>query len=163
MKSPKRDEEQHQIIDEEEQERMAARAKASAETVFYTAELMESILLNLPMQDLIRAQAVCCHWRKVVATSKVHLQHLLLEPCRSWVAAHAKSDSFGRWNSSEPQEQLHQYGVPFRPSPLMVTKGGPEQSDVPGNTPVAIISLFVYELWAMTDGKWDCSTANREL
>ncbi|KAI7475844.1 hypothetical protein KC351_g9810 [Hortaea werneckii] len=48
--------------------------------VFTTVELLELILLKLPMQDLLRARQVRNHWRQVIVSSTAIQKALFLRP-----------------------------------------------------------------------------------
>ncbi|KAI7374466.1 hypothetical protein KC336_g20211 [Hortaea werneckii] len=48
--------------------------------VFTTVELLELILLKLPIKDLLRAQEVRDHWRQVIAGSNAIQKSLFLRP-----------------------------------------------------------------------------------
>ncbi|KAF7187798.1 hypothetical protein HII31_10698 [Pseudocercospora fuligena] len=60
----------------EEQQQLGAAAAA----VFYTAELLESILKLLPMRDLLLDQRVCTHWRDAIKQSPELQQNLFFQP-----------------------------------------------------------------------------------
>ncbi|KAI7298394.1 hypothetical protein KC315_g18061 [Hortaea werneckii] len=59
--------------------------------VFTTVELLEAILLELPMKDILRAQQVCKHWKQVIAGSNAIKKALFMRP---GTAAEAAVDSF---------------------------------------------------------------------
>jgi len=68
-------------------------ASAMAYTVCHealsTIELLENILLNLPTQDLLRAQRVCHHWRSTIENSSPLQENLFFKPVASritWLA-----------------------------------------------------------------------------
>lgn len=102
MTKLKHDEKQRRLVDEEEQERMTTAAKAAAEKVFDTAELLEIILLNLPMKDLIHAQATSRNWREAIAGSDELQRRLFLKARNLQTAARAKNNGITPWNSEMP-------------------------------------------------------------
>ncbi|KAF7197342.1 hypothetical protein HII31_01152 [Pseudocercospora fuligena] len=56
-------------------------ANGSAGKVLATAELLEAILINLPIRDLLLAQRVCRLWRDSVSVSKPLKRQIFLELC----------------------------------------------------------------------------------
>lgn len=59
--------------------------------VFTTVEMLEAVLLELPMKDLLRAQQVRKHWKQVM-TGSIAIQRALF--MRPGIAAEAAVDSF---------------------------------------------------------------------
>jgi hypothetical protein len=54
---------------------------AATATAFGLPELLEDILLHLPLKDLLLAQGVCKGWRDLIQDSKKARMALYLEPC----------------------------------------------------------------------------------
>lgn len=78
--------------------RSAAR-KNSAYAVFYTTEILELILLNLPMRDLLLSQRVTPKWRNVIKANKKLQQTLFFEP----------ADSSTVWRLTQTRDSLYRY------------------------------------------------------
>ena len=54
----------------------------ACQRVFNTFELVESILMLLPLRDLLRVQAVCKHWNGVIGSSSSIQEVLFLRPAK---------------------------------------------------------------------------------
>ncbi|KAK4898597.1 hypothetical protein LTR27_003769 [Elasticomyces elasticus] len=52
----------------------------AAHQVFHITELLQSILLDLPMQDLLLAQRVCSTWKEVIDGSQAIQRTLFFIP-----------------------------------------------------------------------------------
>lgn len=63
-------------------------------SVFATPELVEGILIHLPLKDLLFAQAVCTYWKAVIDGSQLLQKALFFRPATSdvafWHAYHGK-------------------------------------------------------------------------
>ncbi|KAI7356321.1 hypothetical protein KC320_g2318 [Hortaea werneckii] len=59
---------------------MSKPSMSAVAKVFTTVELLELILLKLPMQDLLRARQVRDHWRQVIVSSAAIQKALFLRP-----------------------------------------------------------------------------------
>lgn len=73
-------------------------SQASAQA-FDTAELLEMILLSLPMRDLLFAQAVCRQWNELIGWSVKLQQALFIRPATNTTAKfnwERKPDSYAR-------------------------------------------------------------------
>lgn len=68
-----------------------------ASKVVAVTELLESILVELPMKDLLFAQKICKHWKAVIDTSDKLQKALFLKP---GTATDAPPDAFGFSNES---------------------------------------------------------------
>lgn len=87
-----------------------AKQRGLSDTVFLATELLEKILLQLPMKDLLLAQQVCRKWKAVISESRDLQTALYLLP----------SETLFRWNYQfSPKAKLtrislstpHQYNV----------------------------------------------------
>ena len=63
-----------------QQSQPSALDSPAAEQFFSTAELLEMVLLRLPMQDLLLAQRVCSHFKAIIDKSFRIRRALFLEP-----------------------------------------------------------------------------------
>jgi hypothetical protein len=92
------------------------RTSSPLNSVLATTELLEAMLLLLPLSDILRANAVCRRWRDVIAASPAIKQTLFLQPVSSATGSPPEPnpllqalfpplfklyESWNRWESSD--------------------------------------------------------------
>lgn len=68
----------------------------ASQRVLDTTELLEAILLLLPLPDLLRVQAVCRQWQQVIQSSSPLQEKLFLRPAKqdtTWLVEVSRSSN----------------------------------------------------------------------
>lgn len=76
------------------QELTVMQADAARQAVFNTAELLENILLRLPVRSIYSANRVCTQWKALVSTSKAVKEKLFLIPTAPWEILELKPENW---------------------------------------------------------------------
>ncbi|PPJ58259.1 hypothetical protein CBER1_08272 [Cercospora berteroae] len=142
---------------------------AAAAAVFDTAELLETILLQLPMRDIVRAQCVDRTFRDTIKESPSLQRALFLKPCVDFAA------TFTDWQFYATKDCTSREDCDLAPvARLMRRKGAPyeyfrttsgEKCNVlcnpllPRFTHVGmrVVSVWVYQLpdTSQAKGRWE--------
>ena len=71
------------LLPNEQNSNMPLADLPSSERVFNTVELIEAVLLELPLRDILLAQQVCKTWQAAIAASSPLQRALCLQPIKT--------------------------------------------------------------------------------
>jgi hypothetical protein len=92
----------------------------ATQAVLATAELLELILLNLPIKDILFAQKVCKQWKQLIDSSPLLQQALFLKPAPASSAAIDSKTLNLKFITAQGQKINRSPSTPASPPPAVV-------------------------------------------
>ena len=139
------------LLPNEQNSNMPLADLPSSERVFNTVELIEAVLLELPLKDVLLAQRVCKTWQAAIAASSPLQRALCLRPIKTPIDELRKV--IGQQISADalPLITVH----PFEDSNKLFEDELPDYDDY-----TAQMNLMSYIDSVMTMWPWKCNTTD---